>query len=618
MRNSLYTFTIILILLAQMHMVPVESQVQSNFDIRLLFPSDDSRFEGVSSAIKQFWNNLLVSVTSIGVTRPIYKDNLLSDDHSWDAALLLYDFDYQQTPMIYEFYSPSSTFGNKMYQISDSQLSNKYSNSSDNFLSLIEQYEDTIDKNERVTLAKELQKVFNEELIWDIPISSNPEIIAYWNGFGEFDIEEGIVRSIYKGAKWNTIPDQRLDSRSDTELIYPLFDANKMPHPLYINSRADRLVIEALYSSAFLMDKDKELHPSLIKSYYHNTTEGSDWYLTLQDNVLWTDRQELNAEDFKFTYDVSSFDWIGARDLRKWRYYESTEIINDTSIKVSFSQETIDEEYLLANTYIIPEHIYNTTFTGGDGKTYLPYVGGYPESSPEWVEYATEAVSAGAYRIKDFQLGVSITVEDDINYWFPNEDRIDTIFDQSSTVNKEAYYFKTKNLGIDYIDFQFSDPSTIDENSEKILFDAGQRDFMYFTKQTEDSDYFSDKEINLEINELRNSGIKLVFNSKNIRIKEYDIRKALALALDYDKIENFLDLGYVTQNTIVSPIFTEYYATEYALENNYPLARDIFRSYGLQAFESTEFISNVGMNFMEFIAIILVSFISTIYIRRRR
>lgn len=614
-RSTVQVILVISIMLLQVKSVPVESQL-SNFEIRLIFPSDDPRFEGISSALKQFWNNLFVTVVPMGMTPPIYRSNLLSDTHNWDAAIFLYENTYENSPMM-DFYNPDTSYGKRLYQIDKSLLENKMENSSTNFQTLLTEYDDALYINQKKELVSNMQRIFNEELLWDIPISSNPLIVAYWKGFSGYDVNEGIIHSIFKGAHWENIPEKRLNSRSSKEVIYPLSQSYKIPNPFYIESRSDELVIQALYSSLFLIDKNMEIHPGIATQYSHSTENGSEWYIKIRDDIVWSDGKSLDTGDIKFSFDVSSFPWIHSTNENFWRYYKGTDIINKTDFKVSFTQVIPDEKYLFSSTYIVPEHIYNSSFEE-NGDFYLPYVGGYPQSSPEWIELTNNPITAGPYYLDEYTQGISITVKENSHYWYPNEATLPSLFDINSQIIPSSYYFQDGSLGIDSITFHFSDQSTIDQNSALLLFNTGKRDFMEFETLDSESSLINSADIKVEIRERKNTGFRIVFNSQVSQIRKFDIRKALAYAIDYSKINNFLQLGYNIQNTIVSPNFSEFYDNTYALSYNYTTARDIFRANGLMAFDSTDLISNQGISSFMFLPIISVIFTITLVFQRRK
>lgn len=623
-----YIGIFILILLLNTH--PVQSDVVvNNFTISILIPSNNTKFDTIALALKQYWAPLMIKVDIIGITLPVYQSKLFSDEHDWDVAIINYNFDYDNNPLLNEFYNPNSDLGNSLYQLNQSILAGKNSDSADIFLTSLENYENSVDYVERINEVEKLQKIFNEELLYDIPLLNEPLLVSSLSGFAGFDIEEDLIHSIFLGASWETIPGSRSDDRADDELVYALPNIVKISNPLYAESREERLLVQSLYPSLFLEDKYNNIHPYLSTGYSHIVDgSSSKWNITIRDDVVWSDGEVLDAQDVKFTFDMNKFSWIQASGSYYWKYLEEVTVINQTAINLSFSQFSVDELNLIGSEHIIPEHIYNTSFVSGDGETYSPYEGGFPRDSTEWVSTLKNLVTAGPYIMNLYKPGEYIELIANEHFWFPSENKLPHPMNINSNTKPGAYYFnyddnpqtgyieETNQLKIRKLNFQFSDQTIIDKNSVYLLFDSGKRDFIEFDRIDSSSKYLSSQSFQFYSKENKNSGIKILFNSQFEEVKLYDVRRALSLAINRIKIRDVMGTGYQVQNTIVNSAFADYYDDTYALYYDYNEARDLFRENGLVAFDNISIFSDAGTIQLN-TYLVLLSIVLLPIIRRR-
>lgn len=598
----------IFFLILMINVQPVQPDaIRVNFTVKLLIPSDNTKFDTIAQALTQFWTPLQVYVETIGVTLPVYQSKLLSEDRDWDMAVIYYNFENDNSPILNEFYHPSSDLGNLLYHLDQSILEGKNSDSMGNFVENLENYENSIDYYERVKEIKKLQEIFNEELLYDIPLLNDPLLVSSLQGFDGFDIEEDILHSIFLGAYWDKISVSRSEDRADDELVYALPNIVKISNPLYAESREENLIVQSLYSSLFLEDKYNSVHPYLSTGYSHIIDASSSrWNITIRDDVVWSDGEVLDATDVKFTFDLNKFPWIQASGSESWKYLEEVRVLNQTTLSISFSQFTVNELSLLANEYIIPEHIYNTSFTTIDGESNFPYEGGFPGDSNEWVSTLKNPVTAGPYVIDSYKPGEFINLNANEHFWYPSEHKLPLPLNINSFAKPGSYYFnydddplttpieETTQLKIRNLSFQFSDKSIIDPNSLLLLFDSGRRDFIEFDRIDSESKYLDDDNYQFYLNENKNSGIKILFNSQFEAVKSYDVRRAFSLSINRTKIKNVMGTGYQLQNTIVNTAFTSYYDSTYALYYDFDEARDLFRSNGLAAFDNTTVFSDAG------------------------
>jgi ABC-type transport system substrate-binding protein len=423
--------------------------------------------------------------------------------------------------------------------------------------------------------------------------------VGAWKGFTGLDMDEDIIHSLFLGAQWSEIPEDRVDERSESEIHYPLTNSHKISVPIYAVTRSDLLITQSLYSSLMTFDKYGLVHPNLAKSYIHELIDGTSvWTFNLRDDVLWSDGVSLTAIDVKFTLDMNTFPWIASANSDRWRNLESVDIINDTSIKIVFDHQTLDEIEILSNEFIIPNHILNTTFTMENGVESTPYTGGNPGNSPEWSAYINDPVTAGPYTVVDFVDSLVLTLVDNTNYWYPSEVDFDHSFNLDNQYKEDPYYFvfeddlgtveveKVSSLPIDKIVFHVSDAATIDPNSAALLFESGVRDFHEYPKLDTDSSVLSSDKLSIYSKGVPGSGLQLIINPKFEALSEYEIRKALSLAIDRPTVEDFVGFAQFAQATPISRYYADFYDSSAATPYDYEMAKNLFRKHGLTALDT--------------------------------
>lgn len=576
---------------------PVDTNAQvANFSMRIIYAVNDPLYDSLASGLSQFWAPLYVDVISIGQPLPSFMYSLFDQPDLWDAAIYSFNTILPTNPIIYDIYHPDSFIANDMYQISTTSLKVSENSSLEDLSSILDDYESAITKSDKINYAKEFQKEYNENWLLDIPLISQGTIIATWKGFTGFDVDEDLIHSLFLGAGWSEIPEERLDERTETEIHYPLTESHKISVPIYAKTRSDNLITQSLFSSLMTFDKYGFIHPNLAKSYVHELIDGNSvWTFNLRDDVLWSDGESLTASDVKFTLDMNTFPWIASINADRWKNLESVDIINDTTIKIVFDHQTFNEIEILSNEFIIPNHILNTTFTMENGEESTPYTGGNPGNSPEWSAYIGNPITAGPYNFVGFVDSLVLTLEDNPNYWYPSEVDFDHSFNLDNQYKEDPYYFifeddlgtveveKVDSLPISKIVFHVSDSATIDPNSAALLFESGVRDFHEYLKLDTDSSVLSNEKLTIYSKGVAGSGLQLIINPRFEALSEYELRKALSLAIDRPLLEDFVGFAQFSQSTPVSRYYTDYYDSSVAIPYDYEQAKDIFKKYGLNA-----------------------------------
>jgi len=560
----------------------------ANFSLRVAFPSDVLYYDTIVQSMKQQLGTLLINIDDVGSTRPLYNNDL--DKKNYDMAILNLDLPFEAYPPLWGQLANDSYTGAQFYNMNSSSLIDAagISNPSQLFDKLYA-YRGAANLTAKVDLAKQIQQIYNSKWLFDIPLVSTSKIIAAWSALDGFDQQEGLVNSLMLGANWTSNPSTR--SHSIHEVHYSILNFAEIRNPLYYLDRPGYLSLQPLYSSAFLADKDGNLHPNLVKQYrkVSYTNGSSTWYLHLRNDTTWSDGQPLDARDLQFTYDLASFDWIGSTNQNKWTSLERTTYLNSTTLRLDFSDDKLTTKYALATQYIIPEHVLNKTITV-DGQSRHPYEGYNPSSSSLWVQFEGNPVTAGPYNYDNSASKDGVEVfRKNPDYWNPSiSDSPGGIFNLDSTTPQTPYYFaNTDQVAIDTLVYHVGGAQNVDPNTQYRAFTTGDRDIVEFRTIDPSSELLSAPQYNTEPVYSSGGGLVLVFNIKNPHLQFYDIRQAITMALDRSIFADVAGPGHPMQGTPVSKTYPLFYDQSAEIAYDVDAARTIFKTYGYDVLENT-------------------------------
>ncbi|WP_100446784.1 ABC transporter substrate-binding protein [Glycomyces xiaoerkulensis] len=111
------------------------------------------------------------------------------------------------------------------------------------------------------------------------------------------------------------------------------------------------------YETLFLFDPNAvELTPWLAES--GEWTGELEYELTLREGITWSDGEELDADDVKYTIELGQVDEVPYSNI--WNWVDGVEAVDDLTVRVSFSDARHQEwDNFLYWNQIVPEHIYS-------------------------------------------------------------------------------------------------------------------------------------------------------------------------------------------------------------------------------------------------------------------
>ena len=255
--------------------------------------------------------------------------------------------------------------------------------------------------------------------------------------------------------------------------------------------------IELIYDSLMVKSDDE------VSSYYGLLAEDvniSEDYktviFTIRDEATFSDGVQVSAYDVKFTFETLLKDGSPA-----YKNYlsgiKNIEVLDELKIKFEFSENSNrDMVSTVATIEIIPKHFW-------DDKS-------FKESSLE------TPIGSGAYKIESFRAGHSIKFVRNKDYWGKN-----------LAVNRGKYNFDS--IRYDYY------------RDENVLFEAFKSLNYHFRQENISKNWateYQDLGEEFIVEEIKNSlpqGIQgFFFNIRKDKFKDLRIRKAIALAFDFE------------------------------------------------------------------------------------
>lgn len=222
--------------------------------------------------------------------------------------------------------------------------------------------------------------------------------------------------SILTGCSKGDESGKAIEPKSKDSIVYALTSSpTGIFNPLLNDTTYDDAVIDLTYNSLLSFDKNLNPKPELAKSY-----EISDDNLSitfkLNDNIKWSDRKTLTADDVAFTftsladkgYTGSKYGYVeklkGAKDYHEGSVdkIEGIEVIDKNTIKFTFAEPYSPGLTNLGSIGIIPKHIWGE----------VPIA--------QWKDkkdLLTKPVGTGPYEVVSFTEGQDVQLKRNDNYF---------------------------------------------------------------------------------------------------------------------------------------------------------------------------------------------------------
>jgi hypothetical protein len=450
----------------------------------------------------------------------------------------------------------------------------------------------------------------------------------------------GALESRMLGATWTSFtPPERASNNTHMRLSTVTPGRNEMFDPNQSFDSATEDITRYMHDELLCFDEDEQPHPGIAWNWYfrdsgvyydHDNNAGTPDVNTyeivyfLRDDAMWTETidrfdtiipsEAVDAQDFVLALDMYKHPQTVLYGKEQFfepvlDYFSSTSITTDDTftIRINADLVTSDDYYTYGHISPVPAHILGGNLTDGFQTNMLTdFADWNPQDSYEWIHWASiDGHSlAGAYDIVKYVSGeyYSYSARDD--YYYPNEDDVnnfynavalstietDTGFDLSvfaphmNTIIPVPLYWawnspaKPTSQGIETFEFVVID----DINAQLIQFESGNLDAVgtaghgaLVTLEHEENPNFAVKSIILQ------SGPDfIVFGKSHPDLKKFNVRLAIAHALDKDLLSEVHDGLAVRHDSIVWRPNGYYYDDSYGINYNLEYAKSLMVSEG--------------------------------------
>lgn len=271
-----------------------------------------------------------------------------------------------------------------------------------------------------------------------------------------------------------------------------------------------------------------EFVPTELAESWSTSDDGLVWTFNLRQDMVWSDGEQVDANDFKFTYDAIASELVETPRKSNVELIESIEVVDDFTLVVTFSEVKCDGLGDLG-LGILPSHLYAEDFSDimTSALNEEPAVSAGPLTFNEWVRddnvtllrndtYFKGAPNMDGMIIKTIpdagaRLAQLQTGEIDVLGLQPEQLT-------TAQLNPDLDVFKFKDDGYSYIGLNLADPA----NPQPGLDEDGNR----------------------------------VEQDPHPILSELAVRQAIAHALDYNTIINkvYLGQGYLMSANVVPAV----------------------------------------------------------------
>ena len=598
---------------------PADAQGLVNFSIVVETNVGNRLRESIAYYLQQALAPLGIDVQVRGVPFSQFVGDLLfADPKPYDIGIVGFAGGSVFAPDWVDLYVSDPAigfFGPLTYQLNSPVWKDALANDTANDIGLTQEMVDNLlmnitnnisDMDKRYEDTNKFQEWFMNYLLYDYPLLAPSGVVSVWHGFEGYDPDEGSVNSAFLGAQWNSsTPTDRKNNA--TTIATSIASVSGNFDPLQIADTSTGTAVANLFPTLLRFSgKDFSPHPWLAKSFNISTWEdapiGENG--TTKDVVagkvkfyLNTDWKWLNVtsgqtvgsvtvDDVAFTLEIYRSPHIVINGKSSYKFIEMVETNStEQSITLYVSQPNLEDLRAFGGFDIIPKSLLggDLTFSNGTTISAVNYgtnssagknITNYnPLNTEEWNAWEKNPVlQSGPYYVNFedstmYKVGEFVEKRANPFFTFPNE-WDSTNFDMRTPAAEDAFFFayaddpntagtkeKPNKLQITV----YKHPIVEDINVQLLLFKDGQLDFTNPTS-------FGGDELAAQQNDPRFdvfTGLAvvatadlLIFDLKNEHIKKYNVRRAIAHAIDKEgTLSNLFDNLRKPQDSPVSRFF---------------------------------------------------------------
>ena len=271
-----------------------------------------------------------------------------------------------------------------------------------------------------------------------------------------------------------------------------------------------------IYESLFDFNANQEMVPDLGKSLEY--VDDTHWRVTLFSDIYDTAGNHITASDVVF-----SVNWlIGAGEALNYDLFESVEAVDEYTVEFTWKSKptAISEvEFPLVRTFIFSENAFDET------------------------TFATNPVTTGNYKVKEFVTGSKLVLEADPNYWALKSS-------EDVSMRLALHNARVKELSFEII----SEAATA-----QISLKTGTIHYCDYVRASSLGEFENDDKYTVTTSCSSNYSF-MAFNMdpSNILANDLNLRLAIAYALDSEKIAEAIPGNFTAMKTYGTPYFSDY------------------------------------------------------------
>jgi len=145
-------------------------------------------------------------------------------------------------------------------------------------------------------------------------------------------------------------------SPSDASILNPILGADSTSSAIY------NMLFPGLIGQNPVTGELEPTGPGVVTTSWDVSDDGLEWIFHLRDDMVWSDGEAVDADDFKFTYDAIASDLVETPRKSNVEQIESMEVIDPYTVKVTFKDVKCDGLNDLTLGWL-PSHLYAADFS---------------------------------------------------------------------------------------------------------------------------------------------------------------------------------------------------------------------------------------------------------------
>ncbi len=654
-----------ILILSSLYMTSAAPVEDYNFSIDFYYQAGSPNQQTQGLYIKEALKPLGINVELHPIPWGSFVGKLLhyNEYDDFDLATVRFSGEKPVPDFMWQYHSTQTSFGQSLYQLhypefQDWQLEDVGVATAD-VDQLLEDIEFEQNLNIRKSLIDQFNELFMTKLLYDYPMYSSTAKTSMWKGYGGennelWNPDLGALESRMLGATWTSYtPSERISSSTHMRLSLDSPASAEMFDPNQSFDSATSDLTRYIHDGLLYMDENYQTHPGIAWNWYFRDSgvtydhdnnvvtpeiDTIELVYLLRDDAMWTETTDVSGNAVP-TEAVDAQDFVLAMDMYKHPlslisgkeyydpvvdYFASTSITNNDTftIRINAEEFAVDSYYTYGAISPVPAHILGgELYYNFNTAKVSDFASWNPQQAEEWTHWASPEGHSlvGAYDIVDLNIGEYYSYAARNDYYYPNEDDVDTFYDpvalfaietdtgldlsifapHMNTIHPSPLYWawdspaKPSSQGIETFEYVVID----DINAVLLVFDSGNVDLFESSGLGAQQVKEHEENPNLVVKtSLQARGPEsLFFNLLNPDLKKFNVRLAIAHALDKQLMTEISDGLAVPHDSVVWMNSGFYYDDSFGIDYDLDYAKSLMELEGY-TIPTTELSSLTDLN----------------------